>query len=75
MKPISLPDVDVERLRMLRGQVKTVRQWLDGWSAGSGKTGPADDDVLRQLMIIFDGAISAAGKTKPLPVITKARMR
>lgn len=60
MKAISLPNVDVERLRMLRGQVKSVRQWIDGWRAGSGKEGPADDEVLRQLMIIFDEAVKAS---------------
>lgn len=64
VKSISLPNVDVERLRQLRGQIKSVRQWLDGWQAGGGKSGPTDEDVLRQLMIIFDTAINAASKPK-----------
>lgn len=61
MKNITLPDCDLARLVMLRGMVKSVRCWMDGFAAAGGNK-PPDEQVHWMLMVLFDEAIAAAKK-------------
>jgi len=55
----KLTKAQVERLRMLRGELTKVRCWMTGFQAGrsspsSLNVGIPGDDSLRQIIILID---------------------
>lgn len=43
----------IEKLKMLRGELTKVRCWLTGFEVGTGKSPPGNDS-LRQIIILID---------------------
>lgn len=55
----KLTKAQVERLRMLRGELTKVRCWITGFQAGRSSPGSLNvgipgDDSLRQIIILID---------------------
>lgn len=51
--PFTLIDIDLEKARSLRTQVKELRVWFGGWEA-AGKLLPVGHECLWQIMLALD---------------------
>lgn len=51
--PFTLIDVDLERAKILRTQVKELRLWFSGWEAAGGSL-PVGHECLWQIMHAID---------------------
>jgi hypothetical protein len=64
----KITTAQMEKARMLRGELTKVRCWLTGFEAGTGKSPPGADS-LRQSIIFLDEIV---GKQVP-DAVTKRR--